>query len=206
MIPTEISAELERFHSITLRSDVLDMVVTLVRALNGGRCVAWCGNGGSEANAHHLAGELLGRFNKLGRPPLRSLPLLTGGPAVSGICNDFGYDHVFEHQVYAHLGAGDVLVLLSTSGHSRNLELAADAGLVRGVTLVGLVPVRPQRVGGRPLLDQVHLHVIGSAPTDVAEAQEQNLAVGHLVCRSVELVLFPDLEDIVQGQSRAADQ
>ena len=153
----------------------------LAECLSGGHKAMAAGNGGSMADALHFAEELTGRFRK-DRDPLPAMAL---GEATHLTCvsNDYGFDHVFSRLVQAFGQAGDVLVLLSTSGNSNNLVLAAQKARERGVRVVGFLG----RGGGRlgPLCDLVVM-----APGDTSDRiQEIHMAVLHLVIEAVERTL-----------------
>jgi D-sedoheptulose 7-phosphate isomerase len=111
------------------------------RLEQGGRLLV-AGNGGSAALAHHLAGELVGRFDRE-RPPFSALALSSEPATVTAIGNDYGFDEVFARQVVAHGRAGDILVALSTSGRSPNLLRAARAARTRGITTWALTGPAP---------------------------------------------------------------
>ena len=115
----------------------------LARVLGrGGRLVA-AGNGGSAAEAQHLTAELVGRFETPDRRPLSAIALSAETSSLTAIGNDFGFEHAFARQVTAHGREGDVLVLLTTSGRSRNLVTAAEAGRAAGMrvwAMTGPVP------------------------------------------------------------------
>ena len=143
----------------------------------GGKAMA-AGNGGSMADALHFAEELTGRFRAERRP----LPAMALGESTHLTCvsNDYGFDHVFSRMVEAFGGEGDVLILLSTSGNSKNLVLAAEAAKAKGVKVVGMLG----RGGGAlaPLCDLVVM-----APGETSDRiQEVHMLVLHVVIESVE--------------------
>ena len=155
----------------------------LVECLGAGGKVLLCGNGGSAADAQHLAAELVGRF-KMERRALPAMALAVNTSSLTAIGNDYGYEHVFARQVAAFGRAGDVLVAISTSGRSTNVlravRVARDAGMV-SVALTG-------KDGGdlRSCCD-----VTVAVPSeDVARIQEAHITVGHIWCEIVERLLF----------------
>ena len=174
-------AELASLTAETLSTEI-EGVAQLTRvALDGGGRLFFCGNGGSAADAQHLAAEYVVRF-QLERKPLAALALTTDTSVLTAGGNDLGFAEVFARQVRALARAGDVLFLHSTSGESENLLLAADTARELGVTTVALLA----RGGGqlRSLVD--HALVV---PTEVtARAQEIHLAIGHVICELVERV------------------
>jgi len=155
--------------------------LALVReTLASGRTVFFAGNGGSAAHAQHVATEYVVRFQARARRAAPALALSTDSSLLTAAANDFGFDHVFARQVEAHGRAGDLLVLVSTSGRSPNLLRAAEAARAAGLRTVGLLAA-----GGGELAARVDLAVV--VPTeDGALAQEIQLAIDHWVCSQVE--------------------
>jgi len=148
----------------------------------GGKILA-CGNGGSAADAQHLAGEFVNRF-LLERPPLPALALTTDTSVLTAIGNDYGFEQVFSKQVQALGKPGDVLLAISTSGNSANVNLALRAAREKGLVTVGL----GGRGGGEmlPFCDHALLVEADSTPL----IQEVHLAVEHLLCQLVDYYLF----------------
>lgn len=143
----------------------------------GGRVLA-AGNGGSAAEAQHFTAELVGRFEGE-RLPYSAIPLTTDPSSVTAIGNDYGFDEVFARQVRAHARPGDILLLLSTSGHSRNLIRAAEEARGVGATswaMTGRVPNPLAAVCDDTL-------ALAGRPTNVQEAQ---LAAVHALCLTTE--------------------
>ncbi len=150
------------------------------RLTNGGKLLA-AGNGGSAAEAQHLTAELVGRFDGE-RLPLPAIALHADTSAVTAIGNDYGFEEVFARQVWAHARPGDVVLLLSTSGRSRNLLAAARAARCRGADAWALTGGGPNPLA-RLCDDAVCL------PGDTATVQETHLAAVHMLCRAVEAAL-----------------
>lgn len=147
------------------------------RSLAGHRLLA-AGNGGSAAEAQHLTAELVGRFDG-DRRPFAAVALHADTSAVTAIGNDYGFDEVFARQVQAHGRPGDVLVLLSTSGRSRNLVRAAEAARSLGITTWALTGAAPN-----PLAAMVDDCVALPGPS--ANVQEAQLVAVHTVCRAFD--------------------
>lgn len=144
----------------------------------GGR-LFFCGNGGSAADAQHLAAEYVVRFTQ-DRRALPALALTTDTSVLTAGGNDLGFDAIFARQVEALAAEGDLLFLHSTSGESENLIQAAEAGRKRGVTTIGFLAK-----GGGRLATIVDRALV--VPTDsTARAQEIHLAMGHAICNLVE--------------------
>ena len=159
------------------------MAGVLVACYHAGHRAVWCGNGGSAADAQHLAAELVGRY-LFDRPPLPSLALHTDTSVVTAIANDFGYDQIFARQAQAHLQPGDVLVCLTTSGTSPNVVAAAQVAREKGCTVLGLLG----RDGGQvlPLCD--YALVVPAKPSYII--QQISMMVGHYLCDQVEQAIF----------------
>lgn len=148
-------------------------------ALRAGGTLFFAGNGGSAADAQHIATEYVVRFHA-NRAPLRAVALTTDTSLLTACANDMGFDAVFARQVEAHGRPGDVLVLHSTSGDSPNVVRAAQSARARGVTVIAFLG----RDGGRlKALADVAL-VIASEHT--AHIQELHLALEHAICELVE--------------------
>jgi len=144
----------------------------------GGK-VMFCGNGGSAADAQHLATEYVVRFREDGRP-LPALALTTDTSLLTAASNDLGFEQVFARQVEALGRRGDLLFLHSTSGASGNLLAAAQAARRCGVTTVAMLAR-----GGGPLRNAVD-HAVVVSTDDGAHAQEMHLAMGHAICEVID--------------------
>jgi phosphoheptose isomerase len=149
--------------------------------LVAGRRLLAAGNGGSAAEAQHLTSELTGRFEG-DRPAYSAISLHAETSAVTAIGNDYGYDQVFARQVSAHARAGDVLVLLSTSGKSPNLLRAAEAARAVGARSLALTGSGPN-----PLADLVDDAICIEGPS--ANVQEAQLVLVHALCKAMEPTL-----------------
>ena len=150
-------------------------------ALRKGGKVLFCGNGGSAADAQHLAAELVGRLDATRhRDPLPGIALTTDTSILTAVANDFGYEEVFARQLRALARRGDVLVCLSTSGGSENVLRAAREAVALGVRVVALMGPTAS-----PLDDtaDVSMHLPGETSGLV---QQGHIAVGHALCATVE--------------------
>ena len=171
----------------SLAEEIRAVAERVVETLETGGRIFLCGNGGSAAEAQHLAAEYVVRFGK-DRNPLPAVALTTDTSILTATGNDLGFDRVFSRQVEALAADGDLLFLLSTSGESRNLLRAAEAARDSGVHTVALLAK-----GGGPLASLVDRALViptGSTP----RAQEIHLALGHIVCDWVERAMFPEGE------------
>jgi len=151
----------------------------MAECLRAGGKVLVFGNGGSAADAQHLAGELVGRFLR-DRPGLAALALTTDSTIVTAVANDFGFEEVFRRQVEAHGRPGDVAVGISTSGRSPNVVEALKLARERGLLTVGLTGGGGGRLGGL-------VHYLIDVPHDqTARIQEVHAMVVHVLCQVIE--------------------
>ncbi|HUF13617.1 MAG TPA: SIS domain-containing protein [Longimicrobiales bacterium] len=162
-----------------LAPDVAAIAERVVDAAGRDATLFFCGNGGSAADAQHLATEYVVRFRRK-RRPLRALALTTDTSLLTAAANDLGFREVFARQISALGRPGDILFLHSTSGESDNLVAAARAAREAGVTTIALLAR-----GGGSLRAEVDVALV--LPTDVAaHAQEVQMALGHAICDIVE--------------------
>lgn len=151
-------------------------------ALGEGHKVLLCGNGGSAADAQHIAAELVGRY-ELQRRAWPSIALTTDTSALTALSNDFGYEEVFARQVQALASEGDVLIALSTSGTSVNVIKAAEAARKQGCRTIALTGG-----SGEPLASLCDITV--SVPSKrTSRIQEAHITIGHLWCEMVDALL-----------------
>jgi D-sedoheptulose 7-phosphate isomerase len=150
-----------------------------------GGTVFWCGNGGSAADSQHIAAELIGRF-KGNRKPLRSIALTTDTSVISCISNDYSYGEVFSRQVEGLGRAGDVLVVISTSGNSQNILNAINQSKTQQMSTIGLFGGN----GGHAATAVDLGIVIPSYST--ARIQEMHILIGHIFCEIIESELKLD--------------
>ena len=183
--PAAASLHLERLGALAIatageHAQTIARIVTLVtEAFARGNKLMFCGNGGSAADAQHLATEYVVRF-RTERRPLPALALTTDTSLLTAASNDFGFEQVFARQVRALGAPGDVLFLHSTSGESPNLIAAAVAARGQGVTTVAMLAR-----GGGALRGEVD-HALVLETDNGAHAQELHLAIGHAICEQVE--------------------
>lgn len=190
----EHSARQQFAAHIALAQQVMDeqlpamarMAELLVACYRRGNKAIFCGNGGSAADAQHLAAELVGRY-LIDRPPLPALALHTDTSALTAIGNDYSFEEVFSRQAEAHLNPGDVFVGLTTSGTSPNVVKAAEVARRKGGVVLGLLG----RDGGTllPLCDAALVVPVQQSFL----IQEVYMIVGHWLCDIVEQAMFgPD--------------
>lgn len=151
-------------------------------ALAAGNKILLCGNGGSAADAQHIAAELVGRYEDQ-RRPFPAIALTTDTSALTALSNDFGYEQVFARQIQALAKPGDVLIAISTSGKSPNILKAAETARSLGCKTIGLTGVHAE-----PLADYCFISVkVLSERT--ARVQEGHITIGHLWCEMVDEIL-----------------
>jgi len=159
--------------------DIAVIVDRYEATLRGGGTLFFAGNGGSAADAQHLATEYVVRYHT-NRPAMRAVALTTDTSLLTACANDMGFDEVFARQVEALAESGDLLVLHSTSGESPNVIRAAQAARARGVAVVALLG----RTGGE-LKNLADVALIIPSD-DTARIQELHLAIEHVICDLVE--------------------
>jgi D-sedoheptulose 7-phosphate isomerase len=155
----------------------------IAAALKGGGKVLLAGNGGSAADAQHIASELVGRLVD-DRAPLAAIALTTNTSALTAISNDYGFEHVFARQLRALGRRGDVFVALSTSGRSGNIVAALYAARQLGLVTVGFT--KDARTPMHALCDLV----LAVPSEEVALIQQMHITAGHAICHLVEQELF----------------
>ena len=149
---------------------------------HGGK-ILLAGNGGSAADAQHIAGEFVSRF-AFDRPSLPAIALTTDTSILTAIGNDYGYEKLFTRQVQAHGQRGDVFIGYSTSGKSKNVLLAFEEAHSRGLVCIGLTGNR-----GGPMREFCD-HLLEVPSADTPKIQEGHLVLGHILCGLVENAIF----------------
>lgn len=167
-----------------LRQALERAVGVCVAALEQGGKILFCGNGGSAADAQHLAAELSGRFY-FDRSPLYAEALHTNTSYLTAVANDYGYEQVFSRQIAAKGRRGDVLIGISTSGNSPNVVLAMETAARIGLTRIAMTG---QSGGRMAALADILLAV---PSTDTPRIQESHILLGHILCEAIEATLFP---------------
>jgi D-sedoheptulose 7-phosphate isomerase len=162
---------------------ILEMAYTMVEALSQGNKIIWMGNGGSAADAQHLAAELVSKFY-LERDGMPSIALHCNTSVVTAIGNDYGFERIFERQVEALARAGDVVVGISTSGNSPNVLRAIERARNVGCLTIGLTGAS----GGQ--LERAVDLCLKVPSEDTPRIQEVHITVGHIICEIVESVMF----------------
>ena len=177
-------ATLERLASDEhITSEVEQIARACCTALRAGNKILFAGNGGSAADAQHLAGELVSRFN-FDRPGLAAFALTTDTSVLTAIGNDYGYERVFARQLDAVGKPGDVFVAISTSGRSPSILRALEEGRAKGIVTVGMTG----RTGGDmpPFCD----YCIRIPVAETPKIQEGHIVIGHILCGLIEREIF----------------
>ena len=157
----------------------------MAQALRDGRKVLLFGNGGSAADAQHIAAEFVGRFIP-DRIPLPALSLATDTSALTALGNDYGYDTVFSRQVQALGNAGDIAIGISTSGNSPNVLAAIDVARSRSLLTIGLTGQDGGKMNGRT-------DILFRVPSRMTpRIQETHITLGHVLCELIDRELFPE--------------
>jgi D-sedoheptulose 7-phosphate isomerase len=159
------------------------IVDVCVESLKNGGKVLFCGNGGSAADAQHLAAELSGRFY-FDRPPLDSEALHVNTSYLTAVANDYSFDEVFSRMVKAKGRKGDVLIGLSTSGNSPNVLKAFETANHLGMFTVGLTG----ETGGK--MNEISNYIIKVPSKDTPRIQESHILIGHIICELIESKMF----------------
>ena len=176
-----IEEHLEVVSQMRAQTPVLEAIAhVMTSALRAGGKILWCGNGGSAGDSQHLASELVGRFGRH-RRGLASIALTTDSSTLTSVANDYGFEAVFARQVEALGNAGDVLVVISTSGNSRNVIAALETARAQGLVTVAFTGEGGGKVA--PLAD--FLFAVPSRETP--RIQEAHILAGHLLCDWLEL-------------------
>lgn len=162
-----------------LAPTVSNAVDIIYSSLAGGGQLLIAGNGGSAADAQHIAAELTGRFLRE-RQPFRALALHVNTSALTAIGNDYGYEHVFARELSAHARRGDVFLAISTSGNSRNILCAIEAARKCKVVVIGLTG----ESGGEMRAACDLCLCVPSKST--ARIQEMHITIGHAICELLE--------------------
>jgi len=176
---------LGRYLEETLESNQVELeraTELFSKTLATGNTIFWCGNGGSASESSHLATELVGRF-KENRISLPSISLNADTTAITCIANDFGYDEIYARQLQGLSKPGDLLMVLSTSGNSRNIVRALEQAKISKAQTIALLGK-----GGGPAMSLADVPIIVPG-SETARIQEVHLLIGHTLCELAETAL-----------------
>ena len=165
--------------------ELIAAIDALVAAFERGNKLLLFGNGGSAADAQHIAAEFVNRF-RIERPSLPAIALTTDSSALTSIANDYDYSQVFAKQVTALGKAGDVALAISTSGNAANVLAAIQACKKLKITTIGLTGGSGGKMAG-----QVDHLLCVSEGRNTARIQESHILIGHVICELVDAQLFP---------------
>lgn len=186
-IKQAIAASIEVKQNILTNAEMLQLIETvsvlIADAFEKGNKVLFCGNGGSAADAQHLAAEFTGRFYT-DRNPLPAEALHVNTSFVTAVANDYSYDEIYQRAVKAHGKSGDVLIAISTSGNSKNCLLAMQEAKNRNMLVVAFTGA----TGGK-MKEQCH-YLINVPSADTPRIQEAHILIGHTICQLVEEMLI----------------
>jgi D-sedoheptulose 7-phosphate isomerase len=161
------------------------IAAAIIAALRSGNKLLIIGNGGSAADAQHIAAEIIGRY-KQDRPAYAAIALTTDTSALTAIANDYGFEQVFARQLEGLGQRGDVLLALSTSGRSPNIVAALRTARERGLVTIGLTGAKGQALGA--LCD----HLLVAPSDDTPVVQQIHLTVAHGICDEIERTLMAE--------------
>jgi D-sedoheptulose 7-phosphate isomerase len=178
------SAETKKKMIDACAGDILKAVDAIIRIYNAKGKVLICGNGGSAADAQHIATELVVRMNKANRPALAAIALTTDTSMLTAGGNDLGFENIFVRQIEALGNKGDILIAITTSGNSENVNRAIREAKKRGLTVIGFLG----KDGGSSK-DLVDISIIIPA-NDTQRIQEGHITVAHIICGIIENEMF----------------
>ncbi len=177
------NARLKATIAQTMAGDIELMVNLVIDVFKNNGKVVLCGNGGSAADAQHIAGELVGRF-QLERQALPAIALTTNTSILTAVANDYDYNMVFSRQVEALVTEKDIVIGISTSGNSRNVLEALEAARSKGARTIVLTGANGEKMA------EIADLVLAVPSHNTARIQEAHITIGHIVCELVEAQLF----------------
>lgn len=187
LIQGELQKQIEILHKIQQDKELLSVIEKIaeccIGALRRGNKILFAGNGGSAADAQHLAAELVGRL-RYDRPGLAAIALTTDTSALTAIGNDLGFEEIFSRQIESLGREGDVFIGISTSGKSPNILKALNVARDLHLTTIGFTGAKS------PLLSQHSDFVLNIPATDVSKIQECHIMFGHIICALVENAIY----------------
>jgi D-sedoheptulose 7-phosphate isomerase len=165
---------------IACAEDIEKAAVMMVAVAQNGKMILWCGNGGSAADAQHMAAELMGGLRSHDRPAVKSIALTTDTSFITAWTNDTDYESIFSRQIEGLGNEGDVLIAISTSGNSKNVVKAVEACREKGISVIVLTG----KTGG--VLKELGDVTISVPSDDTQRIQEGHLLAEHILCEMVE--------------------
>jgi D-sedoheptulose 7-phosphate isomerase len=183
IIQKSIDTKQAILQSPTLLATIAEVVQVVTAAYQADKRVYFCGNGGSAADAQHLAAEFSGRFY-MDRPPLYAEALHVNTSYITAVANDYNYDDIYARMIQAAGRKGDVLFAISTSGNSKNVIKAIEVAQQQGVICVGMTGEK----GGK--MKEICNYLLNVPSNETPRIQESHILVGHIICELVEIALF----------------
>ena len=174
------SADVKNTMIVASVEDIEKAAEMMVAAVQNGNKILWCGNGGSAADAQHMAAELMGGLRSHDRPAIQSIALTTDTSFITAWSNDTDYESIFSRQIEGLGSTGDILMAISTSGNSRNVVKAVESCNDKGITVIVLTG----KTGG--LLKDMGDVTISIPSDDTQRIQEGHLLAEHILCEMVE--------------------
>jgi D-sedoheptulose 7-phosphate isomerase len=184
IIQASIDVKQQVLNNETLKQTVADCVTLIVNAFNNGNKVLFAGNGGSAADAQHLAAEFSGRFY-IDRKALPAEALHCNTSYLTAVGNDYSYDVIYARLLEGIGNSGDVIIGLSTSGNSKNIIKAFEVAKQKNITTIGFTGA----TGGN--MKDLSDYLINVPSTDTPRIQESHILLGHIICELVEAAIFP---------------
>ena len=170
----------KNFIALKNQSENIEMATNIViKSLQSGKKIIFCGNGGSAGDSQHLAAELMGRY-KVDRKPMPAIALTVDTSAITAIGNDYGYENVFSRQLKGIGNKGDVLIAISTSGKSKNVINAIHEAKEMGIYVISFTGIDDSEM--KSLSD----NTISAQSNETNHIQEMHIAIGQLICGIVE--------------------
>ncbi len=174
------SSDVKNTMIIACAEDIEKAAVMMVAATLNGKMILWCGNGGSAADAQHMAAELMGGLRSHDRPAIKSIALTTDTSFITAWTNDTNYESIFSRQIEGLGSEGDVLVAISTSGNSKNVIKAVETCREKEISVIVLTG----KTGG--VLKELSDVTISIPSDDTQRIQEGHLLAEHILCEMVE--------------------
>jgi D-sedoheptulose 7-phosphate isomerase len=184
IIQASIDVKAEILQNDALLKTITDCVDLVTTAFKNGNKVLFCGNGGSAADAQHLAAEFSGRFYT-DRDALPAEALHCNTSYITAVANDYSYDVIYSRIIKGIGKKGDVLIGLSTSGNSKNIMNAFEVAREKGLITIGFTGA----TGGK--MKSLSDHLVNVPSTDTPRIQESHILLGHIICQLVEEKLYP---------------
>ena len=180
LIEESILSRIDTIHNSTsLSNEIEESIHKIIECLKNQKKIILFGNGGSAADAQHIAAEFIGRFKKE-RNSLPAISLTTDTSIITSISNDYSFDNIFSRQCESLVNSGDVVIAISTSGNSKNIELGINASKQNGALVIGLLGNN-----GGMIRELVDIPIIINS-TDTAKIQEMHRIIYHIICDLVE--------------------